>query len=259
MRLFISRRHVFLALFILMLYLIFLVARFPANLAFSLVANNTVMAKTLQFESLRGTIWNATAKETRLNRVYLGKLQWKLNPLYLLLAAIDLNVRFKSPQGFGKANVSLGTGGDTELVDARVDLPVQAITPLMYGVPVRPDGQLAMSVNRLEFVPGERLNIDGRLVWTNASIQFKEAIKLGDLSLLMTPDEKGSRGILSDAGGPLLVEGVLQLAADGRYQLKLKLAARDKNDTALDASLSMLGRADRQGKFSFNYNGRLPL
>ena len=63
--------------------------------------------------------------------------------------------------------------------------------------------------------------------------------------------------LVSDSGGPLLVEGTFQLNPNGRYQLRLKLAARNKADNDLGASLAMFGRADKEGKVSINYNGNL--
>ena len=255
MRFPVSRRGLLLALVILLLYVLFLVVRIPAVVALDYAATGFPVSRYFQYQDLRGTLWRATASNVRVNRVYLGKLDWNINPLYLLLGSVHADIDFRSADGYGNAEVSMGLGGSTKISTARVNLPIASLTPLMYGLPLKTDGELALLIDDLHSVPGERLNIDGKIVWTNAAIQFRESLKLGDLSMVLTAAEKGSRGILSDAGGPLIVEGTLQLNPDGRYQLNMKLAARDKSDRDLNSSLAMLGRADQQGKVSFNYNG----
>lgn len=257
MRFSVSKRGIYWGLGILILYGLFLLIKFPAGVAYEFGVAGTPLSRSFVFDKLEGTIWNATVQNLRVNRVLLGRLRWNLNPLSLLLGGISSEVDFRSTDGFGTGNLEIGMGGSLQIENARVSLPVESLAPLMYGVPVKPEGDLNLNIESLRRVPAERLNIEGKVTWTGAAIQFRDKVNLGDLSAVFSPVDNGSRGILSDAGGPLSVEGSLQIDADGKYQLRMKLAARDRNNRQLADSLSLLGRADRQGKVNINYNGFL--
>ena len=73
------------------LYLVFLVALFPASLAWKLAPQP--LKQQMQLSGLQGSIWNGSASSLVMNRNDLGRLKWNLNlklRLYLRLTLFQI-------------------------------------------------------------------------------------------------------------------------------------------------------------------------
>ena len=243
----------------LAVYLVFLIVKIPASLAVQFIEADDNLAAMLQLQGVDGTIWNGHADTARVNKLTLNNLTWDLNVLPMLLGQLDVDVRFGIDKGHGRANVALGFGGDVELSDVQARVPAQALMPLLYGFPVALVGEFSANLNNVEIQQGQRFAADGRLVWHGAGVSAPQALGFGDLALKLEPDGEGSKGVVSDGGGPLSVEGTFTVQPNGQYQMNLRLASRETGNTPLKAALGFLGRPDSQGKVTFRKGGRLAL
>ncbi|MDV7395332.1 type II secretion system protein N, partial [Arthrospira platensis SPKY1] len=74
---------------------------------------------------------------------------------------------------------------------------------------------------------------------------------------LHTTEPAGVRGAIQDQGGPLALDGVLNLAPDGGYRFNGRTTIRDAGDQSLRQALDMLGPADNDGYWTLSFSGVL--
>ncbi len=239
-------------------YLVFLVAGVPAAVAWQWLGGDPALRRVVQLQGLAGTVWEGEAAAARVRALDLGRVEWELRLLPLAWGELAARVAFVREDGSGRGEVARGLGGALRLRGAELRLPAQALMPLFYGYPVVPKGEAVARLKRLEAVPGERFTAEGRIVWRGAGFAAPQPMDLGDLVVTLVPEGEGTRGTLADAGGPLSVEGVVTIGADGAWQLKATLAARESGSPVAGA-LRFLGRPDARGRVTLVRRGRLPL
>jgi hypothetical protein len=71
-----------------------------------------------------------------------------------------------------------------------------------------------------------------------------------------TAEGAPNTGSLRDIGGPIALQGTVQLAHGG-YELNATLAPRDPANTSLAQLLSLLGPPDAQGRHQLSIAGTL--
>lgn len=238
-------------------YVYFLLANFPAGAGFKYVVAPLDRGKAVNLQGLSGTVWSGQAAQARIAGLNLGKLSWDLKLLSLLTGKLGVDL--------------LSVGSDSRIegkVQARFDqtllldklqgkIPAQTMMPLLYGFPIALAGQIDADIQHAEIKPGQRLDVEGKVVWHSAALTAPQAVELGDLFVALRPDKEGTKLLLSDQGGPLTLEGTIQVKHNGQYKLNIYLGARDKNATALSNGLKMLGRTNPQGKVLVSRTGQL--
>ncbi len=254
-----AKEHWRLLLLILFVYVGFLIVKIPAAFAVQFLDADDELASMLQLQGVSGTVWNGRADSARVKQLNLTGLEWDLNVLPMLLGNLDVDVEFKLGEGHGRANVALGLGGGVELSDLQARIPAQALMPLLYGFPVSLVGDFTANLDSVQIEQGQRFAAEGRLVWNGAGLSAPQAFSFGDLALKLEPEGEGSKGVVSDGGGALSVEGIIDVQPNGQYRMNLRLASRESGNSPLKSALGFLGRPDSQGKVTFNRSGRLAL
>jgi len=242
----------------ILLYCFFLVSNLPAKMVISWAVPKSNNA--LSITSPQGTIWSGKMASIGAKGVNINNFEWDLNLLPLLYGNISIDFVFgdEESHGTGSINLSLSSNKiDVDNLEAR--LPISMLTPLMIGVPAKLDGQLHAHFDSIVYAPGEEIMAKGNLVWNSAAVTVLQTVQLGDLKLSLTPRDKGSHGVLKDAGGPLILEGTVQLSNKGQYQAAIKVGTRSTAEAALKQSMPFLGQAGSDGKVQIRRSGRLPL
>ena len=239
-------------------YLYFLVTNIPAATVYALLEKQMGTNGMFVLQGLSGTIWSGQASQARISQLNVGSLDWRLRPFALLTGTLGLDIATSGNNSRMQASIETGLSGRTLSIDKlQGKLPVQSLMPFFYGLPIAVDGQINTELVHAELEPGEKLILDGKLVWQNAALTAPQALKFGDLFFALRPDKNGSKILLSDQGGPLAAEGTAMIKASGEYKLNIYLAARDKNDANLSNALKLLGRVNSQGKVLISRTGRL--
>ncbi len=241
-----------------LLYCFFLISSLPANLVVGWIMPKANSGISLS--SAEGSIWSGKIAAIGTKGVQLNNFEWDLNVLPLLYGNISIDFTFgdEETRGIGAVDVSLG-GNKIEVTDLEARMPISFFEPLMVGVPAKLDGQLSAHFDSIIYAPGDEIMAKGNLVWNSAAITVLQTVQLGDLKLSLTPRDKGSHGVFKDAGGPLILDGTVQLSNKGQYQAALKVGTRSTAEAALKQSMPFLGRAGSDGKVQIRRSGRLPL
>ena len=96
----------------------------------------------------------------------------------------------------------------------------------------------------------------GDVAWHGAELTMLKSMDLGDLDIAFEPNEGGIKAVLTDQGGPLKADGILQLNPDKSYEFNGAFGTRGTQKD-LHAALTTLGRFDRDGKVKLSLKGNL--
>lgn len=239
-------------------YAVALVALFPARHAYNLAQPHIAKAAPLTLHDLSGSVWSGRAAGATWHSTPLGTLQWDISPWALLRGAVAAELHLQNKEGQLTSRIDVARDGNVTLRDFDARLPAAHLMLFNPGLPIATDGSLAVRLDEALLPPQGAPALRGTVVWNRALLVAGQPLQLGDLRLVLQPgDNGGTRGTLSDAGGPLEINGTLILEPNRSYRLDAKLRARPEADTALATSLQLLGRPDGRGYYTLRYSGRL--
>lgn len=238
-------------------YLVMLIATFPAAYAYRLLGTHLLPASPLRPYQISGSIWSGRVGTLAYGATALGALSWQVHPLQLLLGRLALHYQLALPDGSIEGTALIGRS-DLTLRKLSGRLPATALMAFNTGLPMGVDGTIAFNIAHARLPAHGTPSADGTVVWDSAALLTGQRLPLGDLKLTLKPTAHGGvDGTVADAGGgPLQLSGNIGLDANHGYHLDLRLRARPNADTALRNSLQLLGRPDPRGDYTLRYNGR---
>ncbi len=242
------------------MYLLFLIALFPAALGWQWLP--PALKQQVNLQGISGSIWSGRVAIATVNGYESGPLRWQLSPFSLLLGHLGIDAQIKIPAGRIQGRFTIISDTEFEAEDVSGELLADAISALsirQLPVPVMLRGKMKPEIKSLRFHKGQTLQIQGEVKWLNASVEGVQSFPLGVVELKAEPKKQGSRITIRNNGGALELSGNLQLNGNGSYQLNLGLLNRDNQRQDLKTMLSMLGTPDATGRVHFRYNGKLPI
>jgi general secretion pathway protein N len=235
------------------LYLLFLVINLPANVAWSLAPQQ--IKRSIIVSNLQASAWSGSADSIIVNGIELGKANWSFNPLLLFVGKLGGHITIRNVMGQAQSGFAIQRDDSVELSNLTSEFNAamldSAFRPFTFA------GIIKSDLNTLELQRKAQLIATGTLQWNNASIAGVQEVALGNVLLNASPEAKGTRLQVSNEGGLIAISGDIRVAGNGRYTLNLLLSNRDKRRTDIDTILSVLGRADAQGRVRFNQQGML--
>lgn len=241
-----------------LVYALALVALLPARHAYSLAQPYLPGAVPLTLHDLSGSLWDGRADALAWRGTSLGAIRWELSSWRLLRGQLALDMQLQDKDTLLTSNALLTRDGTLTLHNVNARLSAARLMLFNPGLPVAADGTVAVNLEEARLPPQGAPALRGAIVWSQALLVAGQPLKLGDLKLTLQPGETGgTTGTLSDAGGPLEINGTFTLDANRSYRLEAKLRARPDADASLGSSLQMLGRPDGRGYHTLRYNGRL--
>jgi general secretion pathway protein N len=239
-------------------YLVFLLHALPASFLTHYILPSVKIARGVNLQGVRGSIWQGQAADARINNFSLGKLQWNVRSWGLLLGKLKLNLKFGQNNVRGNGYVSLGLGGSLAAEDVNMQFPAETLMPLMYGYPISIAGDLRGNLKEVAIERGRVLQAQGRIVWQNAAIRAPQNIDMGDFLVTLEPVNLGSKIVIKDQGqGQVQAEITVYLKGSGEYRMNGWMKARDAGQQSITEALRLIGRADNSGKYWVGYNGTL--
>ena len=211
----------------------------------------------LDKSSLEGSVWSGSARPQNLAGLPVENIQWDISPFALLIGRLSVDWQLQLDDGSLQGTVRLGTEGVEALSDLQGTVPVSLLSGMMPALPIIPAGEIILDLDFVSLQGGKPIAAEGNITWSDAVISSPMSLTLGELSLDLTEEDGNTVGKLNDAGGPLELSGDLSITAEGAYTVDLKMAARDKSQQNLVQALAMMGKADADGRSSFEYSGKL--
>jgi hypothetical protein len=211
-----------------------LVATFPAHLALAWFAPPEVRAWGVE-----GTVWRGRAAEVFLQERSLGALAWHARPARLIRLQPTWALELRRQDGYARAQAAFSlTGRRQTITDLDASLSLASLPPAI--VPIGVAGQVRMSLQRLVLEQGWPVAIAGRA--SVADLELPGVIMaLGPFEFRF-PEQSGSPlAEIRSQGGPLDVDGRVELPARGQWHLRADLAPGEDPPQELVDGLVFVG------------------
>ena len=213
--------------------------------------------------SWSGTIWSGAASGLAWRGTPLGELRWRLAPLALLRGRLGAHLQLVRPDGHVDAEIMAGFGGDVVLEGTKVDLPVEALSNLPFGLPKGWRGRLLADIAELKLEKGWPVSVQGTIDMDTLIAPPPRNASIGSYHAVL-PDPTAQAGTVpgisarvNDKEGPFAVDGRVTLSPDRSFLLEGTLAPRGDTPPALRRSIELLGPADAAGRRPFSVSGTL--
>jgi len=249
----------------LLAYLVALVLSFPAERAYSHWQASENAPNNIALSGVSGSVWSGKAAMAVIQGQPLEKMEWSLRPWSLLFGQVGLNWRFQLPLenekkgqeqgGYGQGSTALGLDGSVAFSTLEARLPAWVVARIAKADALRPTGSVSLKLHDVLWDGQSLRSAEGRIVWNGAGISLLSPILLGDQIIVLETSDDIVKGVLSDGGGPLSLDGLLTLNPEGQYEFSGSLAARNAPD--LERALGSLGRPGADGRIKLKRSGSL--
>lgn len=243
------------SLLFLIAFLLFLSLRTPATLATDLLARHM---PAFSVQAAAGLATDGSAQGLRWRGVPIERLAWRWRPRALASGWLEFKLDVDDPDAKLVGNVAIDPQRRLRLRNTTGRLPLRALSALA-GQPRPPlQGIVEFDLRELRLnAAGRPQAADGRVALLGARATLGSPVHLGDFVVQLTTEPTGIQGMIQDAGGPLALDGVLNLAPDGGYRFNGRAAIREAGDPSLRQAMGLLGPADSDGYWTLSFSGVL--
>ncbi|MBE2295652.1 MAG: type II secretion system protein N [Phycisphaerales bacterium] len=240
----------------LLAFLLFLPLLAPAGLMVDL------FGKQMGFsvETIEGSTTAGSAQGVRWRELSIKRLSWNWRPLALLGGWLEFQLDADDPEAKLMGNVAVGWGGRLRFQDFSGHLPMVKLSELARQPKLPLQGIVKFDLQELRLsASGQPQSAEGRVNVMNLRTMLNRPLDLGDFTVQLNPAApEGIQGMIKDSRSPLTLEGVLDVAPDGRYRFRGTAAARDASSQPfLRQALSLLGPPGSDGRWKLDFSGVL--
>lgn len=229
---------------LLMLLLACLLVSAPARLLGMLLPQGQIV-----MQGFSGSLWRGSASRCLVQAgpgyLHMGTVQWRLEPLSLLLLAPRLSLDSKWGGQTLATGLVLRGQQDIDLYDLEANIPAGLVRQF---APVALGGMLSVQLERLQLRGGLPQEASGRLVWRDGVwLAPSGPITLGSYAMDIGQDPGGPlTGEVLTLSGPVEASGAVQLQ-DRAYAIDISVAGQGAQDPRLQQALSLVASPQGQG------------
>lgn len=244
------------SLFIFITYIVFLFATMPAGVAYGFWKNSLGKSVPVVLADIEGSIWSGKVGNAIIKGQQLSSFNWDINVLTMMLGILEMDFELDVTDGFAKGTAGYSIFGGAYLNNIEGWLPLSQLDRLLNIAAIKPGGALDVKLGNVRFEGNAVVSARGDVAWHSAEMTLFKKLSLGDLQVTFEPSEGGVKGVLSDQGGPLRADGILQLNPDKSYEFKGAFGTRGSQPD-LHAALTTMGRFGRDGQVKVSLKGNL--
>lgn len=233
-------------------YLLFVLARFPAEVAVRWFAPDGVIVAAPS-----GTLWNGGADALLLGRTAWGPLQWQARPLALFIGRVAADVTVRAPGGGSvAARIGIAPTGTVHLADVAGIVPLSA---LAGTIPTGTfDGRIGLDLAEARLDEHWLVDATGTIDLVGLELLTPIAETLGSYELTFAGAQADRLvGVFREVQAKLGAEGQLVLHRDRRWEIAGLVTATSATSNELSRALAMLGQRDAQGRYLLAMSGEL--
>lgn len=230
-------------------YLIFLVTRLPAHLAYGYVQEKI---PELALSELEGTVWQGSAGSVLYDGIRAGRLEWNAHPLRFLLGEWSSAIQLQGPIE-SLADIAYSLTDTLTVKNASVTATLSDLSRFFPQLSIlAPEGEMSARIKSIALEGTNLLDIRGTIDIDNL---FAGGLQLGDFTAEMSTDSEGTRKLVFTSVGSdgLDVEGELSL--NQQEQLTLDLLVRNPEHLGDLAGLFRRFSSEEAGGNRFRWTG----
>lgn len=236
----------------LVLFLVFLVALWPARIAVS-----WLVPPGASLTGVSGTVWRGSAGHVRIGVMDLGRLDWDAHAASFLVGRPKWDLKAERPDGFISATVTVHGARDIEARDVRVAAVLRSLSAWIELAGT--DGNLSVSLPAFRLSEGKIATLEGQVVLDSVKPMGLRDVDLGTLEIVIPTGQPGPfSGTITALSGPLRIDqGRAEIQAGGSYVVEGLVGPQPDAPETITQGLQFLGQADSQGMRRFRQAGSL--
>jgi hypothetical protein len=234
-------------------YFLILIATFPVARLGSALERQV---DGLDLRAITGSVFSGHAGQLLWQGNDLGAVDWRLQPLRLLLGAAEYRLDLTNVQASGSTRLGKTLTGKVYGRALDLSLVPESLLNRFSPVPVSAGGKLSVRLDR--FVPAGKVptEVQGMLSWRDAILKEPLELPLGDIEFSLNSVDDALVATLTQ-GGVLGASGDITVSDKGRYAVDLLLQPdATVNSESLDL-LEMVARKQPGGKYRLTASGSL--
>ena len=234
-------------------YLIFTLAMFPAQPVVTLINDKT----TATLSGVSGSIWDGHAHSIDVEGIRLSDTHWNMKAWKLLIgrAALDIDTRLEDEAISGEIGASLTGTVFANTLNGRIS--ADTVTRLANIPMAQLSGMIDIAVEHISWSLGELPEVDGTLVWKDASVTVAETASLGEVSIVITQQDDSLRADVNNDGGDIELKGEASLNPEADYEANIRFKPTASASRNLRRSLGLFAEPQGDGSFLLKNSGSL--
>jgi len=234
-------------------YLLVLVATFPAARLVPLLERQVA---GLSLRSVTGSVFSGQSGQLVYQGLDFGRITWQSRPAVLLLGRLEFHVELTDPANTGHANIAITPWGNVYGRDIQLILSPDRLVNHYSPLPVKTSGAMQLQIDTLRMTGGFPEDLAGMVSWEDGVILDPVEIILGDVGMTLNVQDDLLVGRLVD-GGRLEAAGEIQLFADGRYNVNLRIMPDNEMSDETLATLETVGQVQSDSSLLFRAAGQM--
>lgn len=251
------KRWIFRSLLALLLLLVFVALRAPAQHA---VAYASAHIKPATISGSEGSIWNGRAARISHPDIQLLNVAWDYRALASLVSGpgYELHGQTNNGQFEGIAHVGwthLNASGNAKLSDANAVIPLSdlPLPPIAKSIPL--SGDIIAKLAELNLEQQWPTRAEGQIAIADIQFKDKQLWQLGTLIADVETTDNGIKATLSSDSDHFGLQGVATLNHDGGYQITADLNLSSQLPIVLRTMLTASGKRQTDGSIRISYQG----
>ncbi|HEY9033627.1 MAG TPA: type II secretion system protein N [Pseudomonadales bacterium] len=239
----------------LLLLLAFVLARFPAATALSLLARHSAVVIPYQAS---GTVWQGEAQNLLVtagnNTLDLGRTRWHIRPWALLAGRLLVDVDAINGEQKLRGQLQLGIGGKLQVQDVELAVDIERLAAL-YPMPFQLQGFVELQLQQAAIAGKTISALDGNIVVRDLLFRFSHPVPLGDYAARLKLVDGEIQATVSDIDGVITIAGMAAAnLAERSYRSDLQLQPQAGADPAIEQTLRMLAQP-QNGQYILRRSG----
>lgn len=234
----------------LLVFLLLLVASFPARVAYRWLA-----PAELQLSGISGSMWKGSAAQGMAGGAYFTGISWRLIPQSVLSGELAYAATARPASGSLAADVSIDATGTVTIENLVGNLPLDLAHPAFQANGI--SGDLDLRFRQLTIADAVPVSAEGFLTISNLYVRDLSASVIGDVKAEFLTNDGRMTAIVDDVSGVIDISGEFVVEADRSYRLTGLVRARPGAPPSIEQQLRFLGTPDDDGMRPFRFEGSL--
>jgi len=210
---------------------------------------------------LRGNVASVVSTDDLLP-LQLQDVKWRFAPMKLITGT-GAAVEFSGLGGGGTGDVIRTWGGDIAIDNVEVDIAASELEAFLPVPIARFAGKIRADFSEARLVNQQLTRLLGSLNWSDAQVNTNVLgpqldIALGALSIDIEPEDNGAhKATVAASGGDITADGVVNVQADGNFELNILLTPSSNTPPELVEHLKRTTRPESSGRYRWQEAGNI--
>lgn len=235
-------------IFGLLAFALSLLAYLPATLGAKLLPSH------ITGSDYKGSIWQGSATNFRINSLEFGHVQWKIKTGCFLMLKLCASITQYQPRL--RSSFDLQARSTIQIEDLLANGETAVIATIAQDLGVNPSGFFEADIKKASF-KGEVIQfIEGNVDFNSLALNGVLRISMGDVQSTFIPQEDHTKISITNNDGHLDLSGIIELYMDASYDVDLRLTENSLTNQTITNGLKYLSERQNDGSYRIKQKGK---